>query len=725
MTLAEGSALRGIVERITYNSPDTGYTVAKFNSPTALELITVVGHFGALVAGESLKLYGAWKDHPRHGTQFLVARYEQELPATLVGLEKYLGSGLIKGIGPATAKRLVGHFGLEILSIMEEAPERLIEVPSVGGKRARLIGKAWHEQKSIQEVMLFLQGHGVSTTHAVKIFKAYGEKSVGIVVENPYRLAQDIWGIGFKTADAIAKKLGLAPDAPSRLTAGLQHALSEASEEGHLFLPLEDLLKASAELLGIEAQALETIVEASIQSRLLIRHHVPPHEAAIYLPPLWHAEQGVAKRLKRLIETPAEVPNDLEEALGLVERAEGLVLSSEQRAAVLMALHHRVFILTGGPGTGKTTTVRAIVKLLAHYEQKILLASPTGRAAKRLSEVTGHEAKTLHRLLEFQPAHMGFTRGPERPLEADVVLVDEASMLDTLLANSLLKALPPLGHLILVGDADQLPSVGPGSVLGDLLSSGRVPEITLQQVFRQAESSLIITNAHRIRRGEFPQLIVPDGKRSADCYFLEADSPESAVAKVLNAVSKSLPSRLGFEREDIQVLTPMNRGSAGAQALNNALQAALNPALGDRPSVQSGSRVFRVGDKVIQLRNNYDKNVFNGDMGIIQGIDTEEQMVLVKHTDGTVPYDYAELDELALAYAISVHKSQGSEFKAVVIPLLTQHYPMLQRNLLYTALTRAKQVVVLVGQRRAIGMALGRNDVSKRFTGLKAELTSL
>lgn len=716
--------LKALVERVTYHNPENGYSVIKVKAPNERDLVTVVGHFSAITAGESLKLWGSWANHPKHGPQFKAVRYDVEKPATLTGVEKYLGSGLIKGVGPVTAKRMVAHFGMAILEVIETYPERLTEVPGVGPKRIGMIAKAWQDQKSIKEVMLFLQSHGVSTTFAVKIFKTYGDNAIEVVSHNPYRLAEDIWGIGFKTADKIAQALGVAPDAPSRLRAGLVHVLSEAADQGHVLLPREALLDQSVEILGVDRALLVPALDELVETKGLIEEATASGEPACYLPALAAAERGAAQRLQQMLRRPAEVPDDLAETLADLEATEGLTLSDEQREAVLQALQNRVFVLTGGPGTGKTTTVKTIVRLLHRYEQKVLLGSPTGRAAKRLSEVTGEEGRTLHRLLEFAPQQMAFTRDADRPLEADVILVDEASMLDTVLFNSLLKAVPPLGHLILVGDINQLPSVGPGNVLKDVLESHKVPSLMLTQVFRQAQESLIITNAHRIHRGQAPTLIIPDGTQRSDCYFVEVEDPDEAAVKIANVVGKSLPKRFGLHPvEDIQVLCPMNRGSIGANNLNTVLQASLNPPTGSKDGVQVGSRVFRLGDKVIQLRNNYDKQVFNGDMGLIRSIDPEEQVVTIQTLEAEIEYDFSDLNELALAYAISVHKSQGSEFPAVVLPMLTQHYPMLQRNLLYTAITRAKRVVVIVGTKKAIHMAVRNAEVGKRHTRLRERLT--
>lgn len=719
------ASLRGLVERVTYHNPENGYTVAKLAVAGQPELVTVIGHFGSLSAGEAVRVAGSWGTHPQHGAQFKAASYEVEKPATLVGIEKYLGSGLIKGVGPKTAKRLVKHFGMEILEIIEHNPERLNEVRGVGPHRVALIGRAWQDQKRIKEVMVFLQTHGVATTYAVKIYKTYGDAAIDVVTKDPYRLAIDVWGIGFKTADQIARNMGVAIDAPMRLRAGILHVLGEASDQGHMTLPRGALLAQGGEILGVEPPQLEgPLLEAALAEQVVVEPQ-PEGEPLIWLPALWYAETNLARRLLKLLARPSEVPDDLPARLAELEAAGDLQLSDEQRAAVLVAVRSRVFVLTGGPGTGKTTTVKTIVRLLSAFDQIVLLGSPTGRAAKRLTEVTGHEAKTLHRMLEFAPDRMGFTRDADRPLEADVILVDEASMLDALLANSLLKAVPPLGSLILVGDTDQLPSVGPGNVLRDILASGRVPAVELTKVFRQAESSDIVANAHKIRRGEMPNLIIPTGQVRADCYFLEAETPEDAARLIANAVGRSLPKRFGLDPvADIQVLCPMNRGAIGATALNLLLQDTLNPSRPGVAGVQVGARTFRVGDKAIQLRNNYDKQVFNGDMGVVEAIDPEDQELTLRTTDGPIAYDFSDLNELALAFAITVHKSQGSEFPAVVVPIMTTHYPMLQRNLIYTALTRAKRVAVLVGQRKAIAMAVRNADVNKRFTRLRERLES-
>lgn len=711
--------LTGIVERVTYHNPENGYTVAKLKAPREPDLVTVVGNFAQINAGESLRLRGHYANHPKHGAQFKALFVEVLAPATVVGLEKYLGSGLIKGVGPVTAKRMVKHFGTEILEIIDQAPERLNEVPGVGPKRVKLIAKAWIEQKAIKEVMVFLQGHGVSTTYAVKIYKAYGDDSIAVVSENPYRLAEEIWGIGFITADKIARALGVAEDSVGRLRAGLLYVLSQASDSGHVYLPHEELLANASEILKIDPERLAAIIAPMVEEKALM-----VEEEAVYLPPLYYCEIGVANRLRALSERPLPLdPKLLERELAELEATERLTLAARQRQAVIEAVTNRCFILTGGPGTGKTTTTRAILKLFERLGKRVLLASPTGRAAKRLSEVTGGEARTLHRLLEFTPEKMAFARNAENPLVGDVIIVDEASMIDLTLTNSLLKAVPDSAQLLFVGDADQLPSVGAGRVLQDMLESGVVPHARLSEVFRQAEGSQLVANAHRINQGLMPELVVPDGKHASDSYFVAVDTPEEVAPKIAQIVSRSLPKRFGHHpREEIQVLCPMNRGLPGANHLNAVLQDALNPLKPDDAVAQSGSRSFRVGDKVIQLRNNYDKGAFNGDTGIVSAIDPEEQEITVAFWDQQVRYEFHELNELALAYAITVHKSQGSEYPVVVLPMTMQHYPMLQRNLLYTGLTRAKQRVVIVGSRKAIAMALRNVEGNARHTRLTQRL---
>ncbi len=726
--------ISGSVERITYHNEQNGYTVLRLRVPGYAESVTVTGNFSLISPGENLLLTGWWTIHPQYGDQFKAVDYQITRPATIAGIQKYLGSGLIKGIGPVTAKRIVEHFGEQTLEIIEKEIWRLLEIKGVSRKRAEKIGQAWAEQRAIKEVMLFLQGHGVSTHFAVRIFKQYGSSAITVVEQSPYRLAAEVYGIGFKTADQIARNLGIAADAEERLRAGLQYVLSQATEAGHCYLPSRELLRQAAETLGVEerprlAAALEALLD---EGQLKIEEAGSDH--AIYLPPLWQAERSLARRLRKLMERPVRV--ELRRVNSWIDRyteKKGIELSEEQRRAVQTAAAERVMVLTGGPGTGKTTSLKAIVALFHAMQKRVLLASPTGRAAQRLSEVVGEEAKTLHRLLEFDPSRLSFKRNEENPLEADLIIVDEASMLDLLLANNLLKAVPLQAQLILVGDVDQLPSVGPGTVLRDLIDSGRVPVVRLTQVFRQAAASLIIQNAHRINRGQFPYLIKP-GQRKTDCYFIEAEEPQEIVNWVVRVVAQSLPRRFGYNPlTDIQVLAPMNRGQVGVGHLNLVLQQHLNPPHPGKAEFGHGHRVLRVGDKVIQKVNNYRLEVFNGDLGIIERIELEDRrpttvdgrassVITVRFSDRLVCYDYADVLELGHGFCVSIHKAQGSEYPAVVIPLHMQHFMLLSRNLLYTALTRAKEMVVMIGTTRAISAAMHNLEAVHRFTGLVREL---
>ncbi len=783
--------LRGVIERITYHNEENGYTVAKLTPEFAQRMsmgaereTAIIGNMLGVHVGESVELTGRWTVHPEYGKQFAVEQMKQVLPATIAGMEKYLGSGLIRGVGPKTAKRIVAHFGVETLNVIEQTPERLLEVPNVGRLRTQTIRQAWSEQRAIKEVMLFLQSYGVSTSLATKIYKTYGDEAVAIVKGNPYRLARDIYGIGFLTADKIAQAMGLPPDAPQRVAAGVAYALNGASEDGHLFLPVEKLVEAAAELLhvaptqvslGITALWSDAQVKIAAQpggEALEVNAWIGPvkplpaadegiprlvaeqgqlyaagtvqqaqmllqQEAAVYLTPLYYSEAGVANRFLRLsrIETSflaafqRYTPADWAAALAQQEAANGFPLAEQQRQAVRTALTTRLTVLTGGPGTGKTTTVRTVLQLCARERCRVLLAAPTGRAAKRLSETTGQEAKTLHRLLEFKPADgMAFQRNDENPLEADLIIVDEASMLDVVLANHLLKAVPLGAHLLLVGDVDQLPSVGPGNVLRDIIDAEQggalagAAVVRLQTIFRQEAGSYIIANAHRINRGEMPLV---DNDSAADFFLFKTEEPERAAQLCVELVTDRIPRRFGIPSEEIQVLSPMHRGVIGVSALNEQLQAALNPPAANKPERRIGSRAYRSGDRIMQIRNNYEKEVYNGDMGRITGIDLEMHQVQTNFDGRTVVYDFLELDELVHAYAVSVHKSQGSEFTAVVIPVLTTHYMMLQRNLLYTAVTRARRLAVLVGQPRAISIAVRNGKVAERYTGLKERLIGL
>lgn len=856
--------LRGVVERITFHSEETGYTVAKLapeqrpsHLPHWQTEVALVGTMLGVTVGESVEVRGRWTMHAEYGKQFTVETMRSVLPATVAGMEKYLGSGLVKGVGPVTAKRIVAHFGETTLDVIDSEVGRLIEVLGVGKKRVSLIRHAWEEQRAIKEVMIFLQGNGVSTSLATKIYKRYGDDSIKIVSADPYRLAQDIYGIGFLTADRIAQALGMALDSPQRIAAGVEYTLNQSTDEGHVFLPSNELIAQAAELLGVSREQAaagvlhlrggdrvkvastagadapnlnwavsgvyggnENEVQLALSDQKSAYAAPQPEEVAaflqdeqaVYLTPLYFGEVGVSNRLHRLL-APGISRFDhfqswsWEQSFAEMEAESGFVLAEKQRLAVRSALTHRLTILTGGPGTGKTTTVRTILQFCQETGRTALLAAPTGRAAKRLSETTGEEAKTIHRLLEFQPAEgMSFKRNEESPLAGDLLIVDEASMLDLILTNSLLKAVPPGMHLLLVGDVDQLPSVGAGNVLEDIIqaienaqeeksnaeaqrrkgaeggavASGRwqvagggginaeaqcgkgatgerfnaevqgrrgaeargespVPSpqspianphspvpfssaavVRLDTIFRQAAGSFIIENAHRINRGQMPEM---DAEKATDFFLFRTEEPERAAQLVVELVKERIPRRFAIPPQDIQVLSPMHRGVVGVGALNDAIQKAINPPDPNRPERMVGSRIFRVGDRVMQIRNNYDKEVYNGDMGHITGLDAIEQQVVVSIDGKPVAYDFLELDELTHAYAVSVHKSQGSEFPVVVIPVLTTHYMMLQRNLLYTAVTRARRLVVLVGQPRAIGLAVRNNRVAARYTGLTERLT--
>ncbi len=738
--------LIGTIERITYYNEENGYTVAQVTPEGRSYTVTVVGNLLEVSPGENLRLHGQWSTHPRYGRQFQVERYATVLPATAAGIEKYLGSGLIKGIGPVTAKRIVRRFKLDTLRVIEEEPTRLREVLGVGKHRAALIEQAWEEQKAIKEVMLFLQSHNVSTSHAVRIYRTYGDASIDVVRNDPYRLARDIHGIGFLTADKIARELGLAPDSPQRVQAGIAYTLSQMAEDGHVYAPEGELVHESTDLLEVSAdlvaQGIETLAAGQ---QLHVEYPIggsagtpsadlaPPtvrENRAVYLPPFYHGEIGVANRLKMMLKVEKSRlaffrGADLDRVFDHLAEQGELALNQGQQAAVRTALTHKLAVLTGGPGTGKTTAVQTIIRLLESKHFRYALAAPTGRAAKRLAEATGREAKTIHRLLEFKPQKgFQFQRNEANPLEADMVIVDETSMLDLLLANHLLKAIHPESHLLFVGDADQLPSVGAGNVLKDIIDSGTAAVVCLTEIFRQAEGSLIIQNAHLINRGDMPLFSTSAaGASSGDFFLFSADDAERAADLTVDLAQNRIPRRFRFDPlDDIQVLSPLHRGAAGVGELNRRLQAALNPPAEGKPEHRQRAHVFRLGDRVMQIRNNYDKEVFNGDMGRITALDPVDQVLVVRIDDREVAYEFSELDELVHAYAVSVHKSQGSEYRAVIIPVLLQHYVMLQRNLLYTAVTRAKELVVLVGTRRAIGIAVRNNQIVKRHTALDARL---
>ncbi|MCC6188549.1 MAG: ATP-dependent RecD-like DNA helicase [Anaerolineales bacterium] len=717
--------LEGTVERVTYFNPENGYSVIRLKPSRGPDLVTLVGSLPELSPGEFLRLQGQWTSHSEYGRQFKVERCEQALPATVEGIRRYLGSGLIKGVGPKTAERIVRTFGKATLDVIDTEPHRLREVPDIGPKRYHLIREAWEAQKQIKEVMVFLQGHGVSTGLAVKIYKHYGDDSLSVVRTDPYQLARDIWGIGFRTADKIAQALGLPADSPTRLEAGLAYALSEAADEGHVYVPQPELLKQAAELLAVPAELLPAALDRLEAARRVQRETLPEATSpAIYLMPFYQAEVHVAQRLQALLQPPVSWLGDFARvdwtsALDDLELdGSAVTLSSEQRRAVQTALTHKVAVLTGGPGTGKTTTLRTLMHLLQRRRHPVALASPTGRAAKRLAEATGRPAQTIHRLLGFAPGG-GFEHNEHNRLPAHMVVVDEASMLDLVLTNNLLKAIDPAAHVLFVGDVDQLPSVGAGNVLNDLVQSGQVPVIRLQTIFRQAAGSHIITNAHRVNHGQAPLF-----ERDARDFFLFAEEdPEQAAARVVEVVQTRIPRRFGLDPlADVQVLAPMHRGAAGVGNLNLLLQAALNPPAAGKAERPVGGRVFRVGDRVMQIRNNYQKETFNGDIGRVADVDFENQSLTAVFDGRPVLYEWSEADELVHAFAVSIHKSQGSEFRAVVVPMLTQHYLMLQRNLLYTAITRARQLCVLVGTRKAVNIAVRNAKVAERWSGLSPRL---
>ncbi|MFF8268923.1 ATP-dependent RecD-like DNA helicase [Streptomyces sp. NPDC016562] len=734
-TAVQMAVVEGVLERITYANEESGYTVARVDTGRGSgDLLTVVGSLLGAQPGESLRMEGRWGSHPQYGRQFTVENYRTVLPATIQGIRRYLGSGLIKGIGPKIADRIVEHFGTDTLDVIEEEPKRLIEVPGLGPKRTKLIGAAWEEQKAIKEVMVFLQGVGVSTSIAVRIYKKYADASISVVKNQPYRLAADVWGIGFLTADRIAQAVGIPHDSPERVKAGLQYALSQSTDQGHCFLPEEKLIADGVKLLQVDTGlVIDCLAELAADPEGVVREPVPDPQGgpdpltAVYLVPFHRAELSLVGQVRRLLHAeddrmPGFQDVDWDKALGWLAGRTGATLAPEQRDAVRLALTRRVAVLTGGPGCGKSFTVRSIVELARAKKAKVVLAAPTGRAAKRLAELTGAEASTVHRLLELKPGgDAAYDR--DRPLDADLVVVDEASMLDLLLANKLVKAVAPGAHLLLVGDVDQLPSVGAGEVLRDLLAEGGpVPAVRLTRIFRQAQQSGVVTNAHRINTGLPP---ITDGL--PDFFLFPEEDTEAAGVLAVDVAARRIPARFGLDpRRDVQVLAPMHRGPAGAGHLNGLLQQAMTPARPDLPEKRFGGRVFRVGDKVTQIRNNYEKGangVFNGTVGVVTALDADEQRLTVRtEEDEEIGYEFAELDELAHAYAVTIHRSQGSEYPAVVIPVTTGAWMMLQRNLLYTAVTRAKKLVVLVGSRKALGQAVRTVSAGRRYTAVAPRL---
>ena len=781
--------LQGILERIVYESPDTGYTVGRLSARDHAELVTVVGNLASINPGESLLLQGQWVDNARYGRQFQIEKYETILPANIVGLRKYLGSGLIKGIGPKMAGLIVRKFGMDTMDVIENEPEKLARVPGIGRKRVQIIKEAWEAQREIKNVMLFLQSHDVSTAHAAKIYKTYQNDAIPIVTEDPYRLADDIYGIGFVTADTIAQKLGIDKDAPQRVQAGIKYVLSQKADDGHVFQRRAELIEACQTMLEQKQEAVEQGISALVEKEEIINpsfgdfldtdeqigidetqgdyeiSHQPSavsdqndrsdayqnslstdNHSAIYLAPFYYAELGVANQFLRLLafsqeqNTTPSLPNSTP-SLTQLESEMGIHFAPQQREAIHTAMTARAMILTGGPGTGKTTTVVGMIRLFGAQGRRITLTAPTGRAAKRLSETTGSEAKTIHRLLEFSPQNNGFKRNRQNPLDTDVVIVDETSMVDLVLMNRLMQAIRPTTTVILIGDTDQLPSVGAGNVLRELINSQKIPVIQLTEIFRQAQESMIVTNAHRINKGDFPELT---GDIDRNFFFMEEEDPDAIIELVCSLIADRLPRHYDYHpMDDIQLLCPMRRGTLGTENLNGCLQEILNPEYTapvshpleksrfgvpnykrmSEPAGQSRTAGgFRIGDKVMQVRNNYDYDVFNGDIGRVVAIEHLDKKVYIQFPDKQVAYDTADLGELVLAYATTVHKAQGSEYPVVVIPLHTQHYLMLQRNLLYTGITRAKERVVIVGTKRALGICIRNNQVMQRNSYLAERL---
>jgi exodeoxyribonuclease V alpha subunit len=707
--------ISGVVDRITYSNEETGFSVIKIKSGGFSDLVTVVGNLAAVNVGAVLRLKGDWKYDSKYGKQFSAMDYRETVPATIAGIEKYLGSGLIKGIGPVFARKILKQFKENTLNVIEEHADDLIQVAGIGQKRVEMIKNAWQEQKEIKNVMLFLQSNGVSTTYAVKIYKTYGNESINTVKNNPYRLADDIWGIGFKTADKIAQELGFDKDSYERCRSGIIYVVNQLSDEGHCYAEKEQLVSEAVKTLELE----ESLINHTIDRMLGEKSVISEDGDAIYLPPFYYSEIGTAKRIQAILLEKNEVnPTQINRIIEEIEKESRITYDTIQLEAIRNAALSKFMVLTGGPGTGKTTTTLAIIKVFQKMGKKVLLAAPTGRAAKRMTETTGMEAKTIHRLLEFKPPE-GYQKNANNPLECDVLIIDETSMVDIILMYNLLRAVTNKTVVILIGDVDQLPSVGAGNVLRDIIDSGVVPVVRLNRIFRQALGSAIITNAHRINKGEMPEL---RGNKNSNFFFIEEDDPQKIVEIIQNLCAKRLPEYYKVDPvDDIQVLCPMQRGDTGAQNLNALLQVSLNPS---DIVIKYRGMDYRLNDKVMQIKNNYDKNVFNGDIGKIVGIDLENKTLVIRFDGSGIDYDVTELDEITLAYAITIHKSQGSEYEIVVVLLTMQHYIMLQRNLLYTCITRAKKILVLIGSKKAIRIAVSNDKIQYRNTMLKARLSS-
>lgn len=711
----------GYIERITFQNPDNGFTIAKLQQPGKRDLTCIVGTMPSIQPGETVRCFGKWKQHVTYGIQFEVNTCDIEAPADLRGIEKYLGSGLIKNIGPVFAKRIVDKFGTCTLDIIDRTPDKLLEVKGLGKKRLNKIKACWEEQRSIREVMIFLQSHGVSPAYAQKIFKTYGDQSIAKVKDNPYTLARDIFGIGFKTADGIAEKLGISKNSPQRIDSGIEYVLSELSNEGHVCFPTEIFLDEAGKILDVDCQSIHGRIDLlQREDRIVLQELSSKGNMINFIwgKSLYISERGIAKEVKRLSKTKTYLRSiHLDNALQWVQKKLCLVLGQEQAIAVKQGLTKKMQIITGGPGTGKSTITNAILCVTEKLTDKIFLAAPTGRAAKRLNEITGKKAYTIHSLLEYNFKRGGFKRNRESPLHCDLIIIDEASMIDTVLMYSLLRAIPDHARVIFVGDIDQLPSVGPGNVLKDMIDSRCLSTTMLKEIFRQAKGSRIITSAHRINKGVFPDI---ENQPDSDFYFIESVNPEQALQQIITLVTHRIPKKYRFDAiDEIQVLAPMKKGVVGTENLNVVLQEALNPK--DHALFRYG-RKFSVGDKVMQMRNNYDKQVYNGDVGRIININVSEQQVTVKIDNQDIVYDFSDLDELVLAYAVSVHKYQGSECRCVVMPIVTSHFKLLHRNLLYTGVTRAKEFLVLVGMKKALAIAVNNNEIKKRYTGLKQAL---
>ena len=719
--------LSGQIERITYTNEENGFTIARIKVNGQRDLVTVVGNLMAPTPGEILNMRGEWVNHPKFGEQFKVVEYKSAVPATVYGIKKYLGSGLIKGLGPVMAGRIVKKFGKKTLDVIEDEIEKLAQVEGIGKKRIAMIRNAWDEQKEIRDVMLFLQSYGVSSGYATKIFKQYGSRSIAVVTANPYRLATDIFGIGFVIADGIAEKLGFSKDSPLRVEAGILYVLQQLSDEGHVYFPYEPFVKKSQEILAVDSAVVANAIgKIAVDRKIIIEdlnesiEEFKENNKAIYLSLFHLCETSISERLKRLLTAPKSIRDVASEnAIDWVQRQLDITLAENQAAAIRCALENKIMVITGGPGTGKTTIINAILKIFTRLKVRTMLAAPTGRAAKRMSETTGHDAMTIHRLLEYSFVKGGFQKNEEKPLNCDLLIVDEASMIDTILMHHLLKAIPSTATFILVGDVNQLPSVGAGNVLKDIITSKAIPIVELNEIFRQAKASRIIVNAHKINNGILPTL--ENEVPGSDFYFIQQEDPEKVLEIILELTNTRIPRRFGFDPiDDIQVLTPMHKGVVGAGNLNRELQKTLNPV---QDGVTRGDLSFRVNDKVMQIKNNYDKEVFNGDIGRIVGIRPDDHEVIIAFDGRNVNYDLSELDEIVLAYAVSVHKSQGSEYPAIVIPILTQHYILLQRNLIYTAVTRGRELVVMIGTKKALAMGVNNDKTQKRYTYLRHRLS--